>query len=284
VGIGTYEELYKVCEVTADQRKKIAEVYASGRKACSDADKAQRDYQADVLQKAYESRDEAAIAKARTEYTKLATTNGHLREKAQTDILAVLTLAQRAEWQKYLILKAIERTFPAFKFTDEQWNKIFDAYAREANSPVQRTDLVLYALRDRVTLDVLTSEQRSKHLLATRYDPMAKVCRFTDEQTGKIVQIEEERLKAVCDNRDKTAETRARLLKYMDEAQAANDKEAQANLSQKLADLDVQLREVQKKFDEKVQAALTDAQRTAWQEHIKTGGAFRRPAEPKPAS
>jgi Spy/CpxP family protein refolding chaperone len=254
-GYGTCEDLAKACDLTADQKKQILDIEAAKTKVMNDNDAvaATKGYR-DEFYKAMASGDKDVRAKAIAKYdaaretiqetfAKAQAKIDEANTKAQAQIDKVLTSGQKAKWKEYNILKDVKQLQQGFKFNDEQWNKIMDTYEKLAKNPAIKFSELVMKLAAKIDA-ILTPEQKAKKLLATKYAMMNQTVHFTDEQLTKLVKIEDERDK-------ETAELRAKN----DAPQNEQDGTTYNGLN--------------KKYDDKVQAILTDPQTTAWQEVVK---------------
>jgi Spy/CpxP family protein refolding chaperone len=282
VGMGTYEEFFKVCEVRPDQRKKITEIEAVRQEAAKEKQAVYKAAQ-EAIQKAYQNKDNAAWGKASVELRDAGTAVGEYLKKAQVEIMAVLTKEQKAKWQEYTTLKSIKFWFADVNLSDEQWNKIMEAYERLAKDATLHPEEIMFKLNEKVAA-ILTLDQKADRSFRMRFGQMSKVCKFTDEQLKKIHEIEKARVKETDQWQNDNADKIAKLQKSMQDPAIAHDQDALAEIQQQWMDMYKPLNEINKRFDDKVLALLTDKQKAAWKEQLnswqKAGG---RPLTGRPA-
>jgi flagellar biosynthesis/type III secretory pathway protein FliH len=108
-----------------------------------------------------------------------------------------------------------------------------------------------------------------KRLLATRYALMNPSVKFTDEQVRKMVKIEDERAKETADLQAKNAARQAELQQAAQDAYKSGDKDALAAVQAGYLDMNKTYTDMNNKYDDQVQALLTDTQKAAWQEVAK---------------
>jgi Spy/CpxP family protein refolding chaperone len=268
VGNGTYEEFFKVCELRPDQQKKILEIEAARKVEAKEKQDAYKAAQ-DALQEAYKNKDNDGWVKHSAELRDTGAAVGEYYKKAQVDIMAVLTKEQKAKWQEYTTLKSIKFWNADVKFTDEQWNKIIEAYETLAKDATLRPEDIMYKLNQKVGA-LMTPDQKADRSFRMRYGYMAKVCKFTDDQVKKIHELEKARIKETDGWNSDNADELAKLQKAMPEAYNSGDKDAIAAIQKQYSDLYKPLTDINKRYDDKVQALLTDPQRADWQEQQKT--------------
>ncbi len=266
-GYGTFEDLFKVCELTAEQQKKILDIGAAKTKAVKDA-LASRNAIRDAVNKARAEGDKdaltKAIAKEKESYKPIVDAD----TKAQADNDKVLTVEQKAKWREYTTLKSVKLLYADVKFTDAQWDKIMAAYEKLAKDPSNSYWLIRIKLNAKIN-DILTREQKAKRLLDTRkYALLNKSVHFTDDQVQKLVQIEDDRVKEISELEAKNAAKQAELQQALQDAQSG-DKDALAAAQSDLAQLNKTYADANQKYNDKVQAILTDTQKTAWQKATK---------------
>jgi Spy/CpxP family protein refolding chaperone len=246
VGSGTYEELIKVCEFTPEQQKKILDIAALRAKVAKDVEEAVK------------------AAKDRSSRNKASRPLYEVIAKSQGELDKTLTVEQKAKWQQYVILRTVKQTYSSAKLSDEQWNKIMDAYEKLAKDSSAKPCKIMNKLRAMIDA-MLTPAQKAKMLLTTRYGQMSKVCKFTDEQIKRLVQIEDDRNKAQDNFGAKSAE----IQKALQDANQSGDSDAIAKLRKQSAEISNTYRELNKKYDDEAQNVLTDQQKAAWQDEMK---------------
>lgn len=267
-GWGTYEDLFKVCELDKSQLSKIVEIEAQRKAAVKDKDKALAAAQQAFIS-AWGSKDKDAIAKTQTTYTELWKVVNDAAAKTQAQTLAVLTPQQKAKWMEYVALKAVKTMYYAdVKFTDKQWDTIMELYEKMSKDSSVPPEQLIYKFNMKIN-DVLTPQQKAKRIMATRYAMMDKAAHFTPEQIDKLVKIEDERNKATDDVQDKINARLAPSQKAYADAMASGNPDAIAAAQAQWADLYKPLTDLNAQLEEKVQAIMTDKQKTAWKEETK---------------
>jgi hypothetical protein len=109
-GPETYEELFTVCELTAEQKKKILDIDAGRTKATSDAQAAIKAAQ-DAVNKACAAGDHDAMNNATARYNAANKLVIEACTKGPVDpgeIDKVLTREQKAQWMEYTVLKSLD--------------------------------------------------------------------------------------------------------------------------------------------------------------------------------
>ena len=246
VGSGTYEELFKVCDFTPEQQKKILDIEAPRAKVAKDVEEAVK------------------AAKDRHSRNKAGRPLYEATAKAMAELDKTLTVEQKAKWKEYVILRDVKQTYSSAKLSDEQWNKIMDAYEKLAKDSSAKPWKIMIKLQARIE-EMLTPAQKAKMLLTMRYGAMNKVCNFTDEQIKMLVQIEEDRNK----EQDNVGDKIAKIQKALKDANQSGDSDAIANLQKQSAEIGNTFRDLTKKYDDKAQNVLTDKQKAAWQDEMK---------------
>src|ERR1035437_7984946 len=102
-GQGTYQDLFNVCELTAEQQKKILDLEARKTKV-TEENKAATKAAQNAMTKAQADKDNAALTKAIAQYQAAAKPAWEAQTKAQAELAGVLTAEQKAKWQEYTIL------------------------------------------------------------------------------------------------------------------------------------------------------------------------------------
>lgn len=271
VGSETYEEFFKIAELAPDQQEKVRVIESGRQKACKDKEAA-RDAAHAARLKAYADKDSDAIDKATQQYIEASKVVGKYTLKGQADILAALTPQQKTKWQEYMTLKLVKSSCHDVAFTDQQWEKIMDAFDQLAKDSTLNPQQVYQKLLVRIN-DILTTEQKAKRLMAIRYARMSKACQFTEEQVKKIVQIEDGRAKAFAELRANSTDIYPLTLKAQQEATAAGDSEAMSEIMRHNTELTQAPSDLNRKYDDQVQALLTDKQKAAWTDANRDGGA-----------
>lgn len=266
---GTMEDLVSVCGVSADQQKKIQDIEAA-RVKCTTEMTSLMQAAWQTMQKANANKEADAIVKAQKEYSDLSAKYAQQYNKSRKDTQAVLTPTQKTKWQEYTTLKGIKTWLSnsGYKLSDAQWDKILDAYEKLANSNIS-PDQVWMNLYNKVNTEILTARQKAERSAAWRFGAMEKVCHFTDQQTEKILKLEEDRTKAYDELQKQTKDDFAEMQKGWMEIYQSGDQNAIAQVQKQYAEYNKPFVELNKQYDDKVHALLTDKQKTAWQEQLK---------------
>ena len=267
-GWGTYEEMFKVCELSKDQLEKVAKIEARRAAASKDKEKPFMEAQKDLFA-ANAGKDANIMAKAQAKYMELNNAVNEQRTKAQDETLAVLTREQKAKWQEYTALKYIKTWYGNIKFSEQQWDKIMELYEKLSKDPTVAEQNNLVSALYRKVLGILTPEQKAKRLMATQYAWMDRACHFTKEQIDKIVKIEDQRGKETVDVAEKVAPSMAQVQKESAAAYASGDPDGIAAAQARWAELNKPYADLNKKYEDKVQSLLTEKQKTAWAEEQK---------------
>ena len=266
-GYGSYEDLFNVCELTAEQKKSLLDIDAARAKVVNDAQAAGKGFQ-EAISKAQAAKDNDAMNKAIAKYNEANKPVYGAYQKAQAQIDKVLTPEQKAKWQEYTALKAVKQWQQGVKFSEDQWDKIIEAYEKLAKDPTVQFWEITMKLNAKID-GILTPEQKAKKLLATRYSLMNQSVHFTDEQVKKMVKIEDQRAKEMADLQAKNADRQSELQQAAQEAYKSGDKDALAAVQAGYSDFYRTYTDLNKTYDDQVQALLTETQKTAWQEVAK---------------
>jgi Spy/CpxP family protein refolding chaperone len=261
---GTYEDLFKVCEPTAEQQKRILDIEARKAKVVADNQAAVKTA-ADAMSKVRLDQGSDAVNKAVAQYQAANKPVNEAQTKAQAELAAVLTKEQKAKWQEYLVLKSVKQWQQGVTFTDEQWDKIVEIYEKLAKEPALPYWPILQRLNAKIN-DILTPQQKAKKLLTTKYAVMNQSVHLTDEQVKKLVKIEDERARETSHLQETNAPRLAELNKAWWDTNNSGDQEAIAAMQAEYAANNQLYTDLYKKYDDQVQAILTDQQKTAWQE------------------
>ena len=273
LGEGTYEDFLKATDLTLEQQRKFVKIESQRAQENKDKEKALADAQA-AMMKAYGAGDRDAICKAMGPFGTANFAVYETKTKAQDEMFALLTPEQKAKWQEYMVLRDVKYSFYGLnpKFDGKQLDQIIAAYEKLAKD----TSAQPMQLRARLIAQAetfLTPEQKTARVKA-RYAQMDKICHFTDDQWKKLLAIDEGKAKAWSDLQDQVLPKSLQLVKAMTDAQASGDHAAVAALQEQSAELYKPYNTFEKQYQDKVQAILTDKQKTAWGDHLK--------AAPKP--
>jgi Spy/CpxP family protein refolding chaperone len=271
VGEGMYEEFVKATDLTLEQQRKFVKIETQRAQENKDKDKTLEDTRAAMI-KAYGTGDHDTICKAMGEFGKANSAVYESQNKAQAEMLALITPEQKAKWQEFMVLRNVRYSFYGTKFDDKQWDKIIAAYEKLAKDSTATT-MQLQARLIAQMETFLTPEQKMTRVKA-RYAMMNKIVHFTDEQLQKLLKIDDGRAKAWSDLQDQVLSKSLQLAKSMADAQASGDQATMAALQEQSAEIYKPYSEFEKQFQDKVQAVLTDNQKKAWADQLK--------AAPKP--
>ncbi len=188
---GAHAIMAKVCGLSEEQQKKIAELNAARNKALEEWQQANAEKlkAAEARAKAArEAKDAEAGKKAREELSALRKGQDEIVAKSQAEILAVLTDEQKAKWRKYNAVRAVRSRFRGVKFTDEQIAKIEAACGQaeglDSDDPKARA-AALAKLSAQVEKDVLTEQQRLERAMAMIQQIFRKA-NLTDDQLTAV--------------------------------------------------------------------------------------------------
>jgi Spy/CpxP family protein refolding chaperone len=164
---GQADQMAKVCELSEDQVKKIAEINQAAQKAAQEAQAANADKMKELMAKLREAQskqDAEGLNAARQEMSALQKPQMEAFQKAQADIQAVLTPEQKAKWTAYQIQQSVTMQLWGIKLTDDQTAKVKDLVAEAikvatADEIAARGKLVA-AVVEMAKKEVLTDEQR----------------------------------------------------------------------------------------------------------------------------
>ncbi len=159
--------MVKVCNLTEEQQKKLAEVHAAGQKAMKEWQEANAEKlkaARDKMKAAREANDREAMKKASEEMKALNGERAAVTKKTQDEMLAVLTDEQRAAWQLHNDVRGVTGRFRKAKLTEEQMAKVNELVANHMKD-VDRSDRKAVAeatkkIHKAIHDDVLTDEQR----------------------------------------------------------------------------------------------------------------------------
>jgi len=198
---GAHAIMAKVCQLSEDQKKKIAERQAERNQAL-------KQYQLDNaeklkslqenLKKAKQASNKEAIKRARKELASLSAQQGKISKKARDDIMAVLTDQQKVKWRQYNLFTSVKRSFNTAELTDEQLKKI-EILCEKTDPTVDPSDAkARLAMRHRlcaqVEKNILTDEQRGRSVMIM-IQRLFKKADLTEEQ---LVQIKAEYTKLMA--------------------------------------------------------------------------------------
>jgi len=188
---GAHAQMAKVCQLSEEQQKKIAELGAQRKNALNafeteNADK--RSALQEELKKAKESKDKDATKKASTELAALNAKRGEIVKKSQADIMAVLTPGQKAKWDEYTAMNSLKGRFLGIEFTEDQLAKIKAEYAKLAaeaeTGPEKGRSTLLAKLYEKVHKEILTEEQRIDVAVGQVLGPFRKL-KLSEDQVAK---------------------------------------------------------------------------------------------------
>ncbi len=196
---GTHAQMAKLCQLSEDQQKKIAELEkqrAADLKELQEKVKAAKDAQAE----ARKGQDKEALKKANDAFREANEEVQKATRKWWMEILGVLTPEQKAKWYEYVVMQQIQARFKSAKLTQEQLDKIKAAYVEQTTGVDLAEDKAraqaMAKLSAYVMQDVLTGEQRADMYVESARQQYRKV-KITDEQLGKIGALYAEATKGV---------------------------------------------------------------------------------------
>jgi Spy/CpxP family protein refolding chaperone len=189
---GAHAQMAKVCELSEEQVKKIADLNAASGKALKEWNEANAEKLKAAngkVKAAREAKDREAMKKASEELNALRKEQAEITKKYQGEIMAVLDDEQKAKWKVYNALRTIRGRFRSVKLSDDQLAKI-QAICKElgedlGSSDGKKHDAALRKLTARVEKEVLTEEQRLE-LAMGMIKRMFRKAELTEEQLTKI--------------------------------------------------------------------------------------------------
>lgn len=189
---GAHAQMAKVCDLSEDQQKKIAELNAKTKQAMkafrTENDEKMREIR-EQLRKARQSKDKEAARNATTKLRALYAKQNEITKKSRADIMAVLTPEQKATWDEYTAINAVKGWFKAAKLTDEQLTQIKAEYVKLATGADTGTEkgrrTLLAKLREHVRKEILTEDQQTDVAVDQVTRQFRKV-KLSDEQLAKV--------------------------------------------------------------------------------------------------
>lgn len=179
----------EICNLTDEQKAKVAEIEKDARKAWDAYDKdmaaASKDYQ-----DAVKGGEKDAIAAARQALTKIQAAGTDLWKKVRADTMAVLAPEQRLAWIKATDLPSIQAGFAGAEMTEEQGQQVVAAVEAMVKNPdTDYGDLSekLQALAG----GLLTAQQKAAWLEKVIIAPMKEVYKsaeLTPEQWDQVLE------------------------------------------------------------------------------------------------
>ena len=165
---GMHAHMVKVCNLTEDQQKQIAELNDLRQKA-------RKEFEAENTEKiktlkaqiaeARKNKDEKALEEARTQLSDLLLKRKEINTQWRAKIMAVLTPEQKVQWDRYQIRLSVMRRFKKAKLTDEQAAEVKAAYAKFMTdvdlSDKEARREALQKLTDYIRAEILTDAQRA---------------------------------------------------------------------------------------------------------------------------
>lgn len=247
----TLDAMAKVCELTAEQRRKILASYKT------------RDAEVKKINAAIA---EIVAEDVEQQYNQLLDKWSGIESKLQNDIQALLTPKQKTQWAEYDTLKnEIEVQFKGLSLTNTQWDRIMDAYERLAKNSSMAPEDIGQKLATEIQTKILTQDQKIKY--SANISLMATVCQLTSEQLAGICRLEDERANVIQDFYDKNISQRRQrnqLQNDMQEALKSGDENAAMAIAREMDELDAPHDKIVLIYDDKVQGVLTDPQKSKW--------------------
>ncbi len=189
---GMHAQMAKVCGLSEDQQKQIAELNAQRAKelaAFREENKAKFEALREAIKKAREAKDKEAAKKARAEYSALRAKEHEIIKKSRAAIMEVLTPEQKAKWDQYQAVLTIKRRISPVKLTAEQEEQVKAAYVKLAAGAEAATrkgrSTLLAKLYAQVEKEILTPQQRTDVAVASLIRRFYRA-KLTDEQKAKI--------------------------------------------------------------------------------------------------
>jgi hypothetical protein len=278
IGRGTYKEFFAACEFNPEQQKKILNLVAAHNDLVKEFNQAILPV-ALRINKADAAKDKETRAQAMQEDMRICREYGPKMQKSESTmndgILAVMTNQQKVRWRTYCILRGIKSEYSSANLADKQWDQVMDAcepLAKDFSTPLFQIEAKLKAKM----VDILTPQQKSRFWLAKAlYADMAKVCNLTEEQIQKIVKIEDDHWRHLPAFLEKGETEIVQLKQASDRAMSNGDQETAFGFTRQWAlkwdILHNTYRLPSQNYScEEVQAVLTEKQKAAWREHVKT--------------
>jgi Spy/CpxP family protein refolding chaperone len=159
--------MVKACELTQEQQQQIAEISAAGAKAGREWQKAHGEELKALraeMAAARKAKDKEAMKQAGEKMKTLTVERAEIASKTNADVLAVLSVEQRAAWQTHLDVQAAVRPMRRAKLTPEQMAKVKEIVAGGLKD-VDRKDkkavgAAMKKIAATIRTEVLTDEQR----------------------------------------------------------------------------------------------------------------------------
>jgi hypothetical protein len=278
IGRGTYKEFFAACEFSPEQQKKILNFVATHNALVNEFNKTIIPV-ALKINKADAAKDEKTRSEAMQEDMRICREYGPKMQKSEAamndGIQAVMSNQQKVRWRTYCVLRGIKSEYSPANLTDKQWDQVMDAcepLAKDFSTPLSQVEAKLKAKM----VDILTVQQKAKFWLAKAlYADMAKVCNLTEEQIQKIVKIEDDHWRQLPAYLEKGEAEIAQLKQASERAMTSGDQEAAVGFTHQWAFkwdiLHNTYRLPSQNYScEEVQAVLTEKQKAAWREHVRT--------------
>lgn len=278
IGRGTYKEFFAACEFTLEQQKQILKLVAGQNEILNKFNQTIGPV-AEGINKAAAAKDEKLrnelikedMRICREEWPKVQKSEANMND----GILAVMSNQQKVRWRTYCILRGIKSEYSPANLTDKQWDQVMDAcepLAKDFSTSLVQVEAKLKAKM----VDILTVEQKSRFWLAKApYADMAKVCNLTEEQIQKIVKIEDDHWRQLSAFLEKGEAEITQLKQASERAMNSGDQETALGYTRQWAiKWDIfhnTYRLPSPNYScEEVLAVLTEKQKTAFREHVKT--------------
>jgi len=163
-----HARMAKVCQLSEDQQKQVAELNTLRQKAMKQfkAENAEKIKTLNAqIAEAKKSKDKKALKEARTQLRSLHRKQREIYTQWQSKIMAVLTPEQKSQWAKDQVVLSIKRRFRKAKLTDKQTVDIEAACAKfttgvDLSDKKARREAVK-KLADHIRKEILTDAQRT---------------------------------------------------------------------------------------------------------------------------
>lgn len=196
---GEYGMMARVCQLSEEQQKKIAEMVPERGREQNQINEKLKAAKA-ALAEVRKGKDKEAIKKAQDDQRKLLDERNENAKKWQTKILGVLEPEQKAKWLEFTVIRRIKSRFPKVKFTDDQEDKLKAAYVAQTTG-VDLTEekarrLAVNKLVGHVRAKILTDQQRQE-MVVGQIQGQFRRAELTEAQIGEINAAYAEQTKGV---------------------------------------------------------------------------------------
>ena len=168
-----YEAMNTVCNLSADQLRQLDALDTAMMQAVTDYQAANADKIAAAqaaMDAATRSKDKTALDKATGDWNTLMAPLWNIAQQHYSDVLAVLTSGQKAQWQQYTAVLSIKTIYARAGLSDDQIKQVQAAYADLAKDTALTWEGLMTQLAAK-TKDLLTPEQKAIMAKATKPGP-----------------------------------------------------------------------------------------------------------------